>query len=157
MNKGDRAALARRALDDRFRRDDVTAFADRPERGWVRALRDALGMSSRQLAERMNISQPAVAQLERSEAAGVVQLNTLRRAADALECDLIYVLVPRSSLDETIRTRARMLARADISAVDRTMRLEQQGLAPEQLERRVDDYAARLIAAGGLWDGPGRS
>ena len=77
-------------------------------------------------------------------------------AADALECDLVYVLVPRFSLDEIVRTRARMVARADIATVDRSMRLEQQGLTADQLERRIDDYAARLITAGRLWDDPGR-
>ena len=154
MRKQERAALARSGLDARFHDHDILAFAERPARGWVRAVRDAIGMSSRQLASRMNISQPAVAQLERSETDGVVQLDTLRRAADALGCDVVYVLVPRASLEEIVRTRARMVARADIATVDRTMRLEQQGLTPSQLERRIDDYAAKLITAGRLWDEP---
>ena len=147
-------ALARSGLDARFHDHDISAFAERPARGWVRAIRDALGMSSRQLAARMDISQPAVAQLERSEADGVVQLDTLRRAAEALECDLVYALVPRASLTEIIGNRARTVARVDIATVDRTMRLEQQGLTTDQLERRIDDYAARLITAGRLWDEP---
>ncbi len=155
MQKQERAALARSGLDARFHDHDISAFAERPARGWVRAIRDALGMSSRQLAARINISQPAVAQLERSEADGVVQLDTLRRAADALECDLVYVLVPRASLDEIVRSRARTVARADIATVDRTMRLEQQGLTPNQLERRIDNYATKLITTGRLWDEPG--
>jgi predicted DNA-binding mobile mystery protein A len=155
MQKHERSALARSGLDARFHDHDISAFAERPARGWVRAIRDALGMSSRQLAARINISQPAVAQLERSEANGVVQLDTLRRAADALECDLVYVLVPRASLDEIVRNRARKVARTDIATVDRTMRLEQQGLTRNQLERRIDNYATRLITAGRLWDEPG--
>jgi predicted DNA-binding mobile mystery protein A len=155
MQKHERAALARSGLDARFHDHNILAFTERPTRGWVRAIRDALGMSSRQLAARMDISQPAVAQLERSEADGVVQLDTLRRAADALECDLVYVLVPRASLDEVVRNRARTVARADIATVDRTMRLEQQGLTIDQLERRIDDYATKLITAGRLWDEPG--
>ena len=154
MRKQERAVLARNELDARFHDHDISVFAERPARGWVRAVRDALGISSRQLATRMKISQPAVAQLERSEADGVVQLDTLRRAADALECDLVYVLVPRASLEEIVRTRARAIARADITTVDRTMRLEQQGLTPDQLERRIDDYATKLITAGHLWDEP---
>ena len=156
MKKQARAALARSGLDARFRDQNILAFAERPARGWVRAIRDALGMSSRQLAARMEISQPAVAQLERSEADGVVQLDTLRRAADALECDLVYVLVPRTSLDEVVRNRARTVARADIATVDRTMRLEQQGLTTDQLERRIEDYTRRLTTAGRLWDEPRR-
>ena len=152
MEKQVKAAAARVAIDDRFEGQRVLALADRPSHGWVRAIRNALGMSSRQLAERMSISQPAVVQLERSEADGVIQINTLRRAAEALGCDLVYVLVPRRSLDEIVRDRARLLALSEVSNVDRTMRLENQGLTPKQLERRVDAHAEKLIASGRLWD-----
>lgn len=100
----------------------------------------------------MKISQPAVVQLERSEADGVIQIDTLRRAADALGCDLVYALVPRGSLEDLVRDRARLLARSEVSDVDRTMRIESQGLTPKQLERRVDAYAEKLIASGRLWD-----
>lgn len=154
MKVQERAALARSGIDARLRDREISALAERPPRGWIRAIRDALGMTSRQLAGRLNISQPAVAQLERSEANGAIKLDTLRRVADALECDLIYVLVPRASLDEIVQTRARVVARRDIATVNRTMRLEEQGLTIEQLERRVDDYAAKLIVAGRLWDEP---
>ncbi len=152
MDKQFKAAEARGVLDDRFEGQGALALAERPSQGWVRAIRNALGMSSRQLAARMSISQPAVVQLERSEADGVIQINTLRRAADALGCDLVYVLVPRHSLDEIVRDRARLLALSEVSNVDRTMRLENQGLTPKQLERRVSDYAEQLIGSGRLWD-----
>ena len=152
MDKQVRATAARVAIDDRFDGQTILSLADLPRQGWVRAIRDALGMSSRQLAARMNISQPAVVQLERSEADGVIQINTLRRAAEALGCDLVYVLVPRRTLDEIVRDRARLLALSEVSNVDRTMRLENQGLTPKQLERRVDAYAEKLIASGRLWD-----
>ena len=152
MKQQERAALARSGIDARLRERDIGALAERPPRGWIRAVRDALGMSSRQLAGRLNISQPAVAQLERSEVNGAIKLDSLRRVAAALECDLIYVLVPRASLDAIVQSRARVVARRDIAAVNRTMRLEEQGLTIEQLEHRIDDYATKLIAAGRLWD-----
>jgi predicted DNA-binding mobile mystery protein A len=93
-------------------------------------------MTGRQLADRMGVSQSAVAQLEQSEVNGLVRLNTLRRAAHALRCDLVYLLVPRTSLAEAVVTRARFLAEFDSAQVDRTMRLEQQGLSPAELEWR---------------------
>src|SRR5262245_27532719 len=100
MARSDSAQLARRTLDARLRDRSIRELASRPPRGWVRAIRDALGMSSRQLANRMGQSQPAVTKLERSEASGGARLDSLRRAADALDCDLVYALVPRTSLEQ---------------------------------------------------------
>ena len=109
-------------------------------------------MNSRQLATRMGQSQSAVTQLEQSEVNGGVRLDSLRRAASALDCDLVYALVPRTSLEETVQRRARQLAKRDLDAVDRTMRLEDQGLDADQFDGRVEDYAALLVADGRLWD-----
>jgi predicted DNA-binding mobile mystery protein A len=152
MATQERAVQARKALDAKFAEGSLQAVADRPTRGWIRAIRDALGMNTRQLAARMGLSQPAITQLEQSEMSDRIQLDSLRRAADVLGCDLVYVLVPRTSLDETVRHRARGLALRDLVSIDRTMRLEDQALAATELERRVDDYADRLLALGRLWD-----
>src|SRR5215217_7999866 len=86
-----RSALDRRLAD--WRR--LPAREARPHGGWVRAIRDALGMSAADLAERMGVTQSTVARLESSERDGRIQLDTLQRAADALDCDLVYALVPR--------------------------------------------------------------
>jgi predicted DNA-binding mobile mystery protein A len=145
---------ARRSLDAKIGNGSLRALADRPVRGWIRAIRDALGMTSHQLAVRMGTSQPAVSQLERSEIDDRVTLATLRRAADALDCDLVYALVPRTTLDEAVRRRARALARRDLAAVDQTMRLEDQALPADELDSRVEAYAVRLLSEGRLWDGP---
>jgi predicted DNA-binding mobile mystery protein A len=152
MRKAERAMVARRALDDRLRRADLSLLRDQPTRGWIRAIRDALGMTSRQLASRLGVSQVAVTKLERSEVDGSARLESLRRAAAALDCDLVYALMPRSTLDDTVRQRASLLAGQDLQKVDRTMRLEDQALTDEQLTARLADYADRLVTAGRLWD-----
>jgi predicted DNA-binding mobile mystery protein A len=100
----------------------------------------------------MGLTQPAITQLEQSEVSGRAQLDSLRRAAVALDCDLVYALVPRTSLEETVRTRARRLAERDVATVDQTMKLEDQALNAAQLAKRIDDYAERLLAEGRLWD-----
>jgi predicted DNA-binding mobile mystery protein A len=69
-----------------------------PPEGWVRHLRDALGMNTRQLAARLGTSRQAVLGLEARERRGAITLDTLARAAEALECELRYVLIPRGSL-----------------------------------------------------------
>lgn len=121
----------------------------RPVAGWVRAVRDALGMSTRDLAARMGVASSSwVSELERNEAAGTVTLATLERAAAALGCRLEYVLVPVEPLEEVVRTRARDVARRELSDVEHTMALEAQ---PVDLGDRVEDRAAQLVDRRGLW------
>jgi predicted DNA-binding mobile mystery protein A len=152
MKREQRARLARTSLDFRFEQGGPDALTNRPTRGWIRAIRDALGMSGAQLAHRMGITQPAVAQLERSEANGLIGLDALHRAADALDCELVYALVPRTSLEAAVRERAQRVARREVGVVDTSMKLGERGLNPVELHRRVDEYAAELIASGRLWD-----
>lgn len=140
---------SRRLLDSHFDEWQQLRGLARPPHGWLRAVREALGMSAAALATRLGITAGAVTRLEQSEAADRIQLDTLRRAADALGCDLVYLLVPRRPLDAVVRDRARELARKQIAAVEQTMRLEDQatGMASEMEER----FAEQLLERGGLW------
>jgi predicted DNA-binding mobile mystery protein A len=83
-------ALARQNLDHRLSPLRKTGDLTRPPRGWIKAIREALGMTTAQLAERLGVSQPRVAQLEKSEAEDSITLRTLRRAAESLGCTLVY-------------------------------------------------------------------
>ena len=152
MKKSKQAELARRQLDETFRLAEAKGLAQRPTRGWIRAIRDALGMTSRQLAARMRISQPGVTKLERSELDATISLASLQRAAEALDCSLVYALVPRSTLEETVHRRAHELAVDDLKGINQTMRLEDQTISDEQLAARVEEYASRLMTEGRLWD-----
>lgn len=111
--------------------------------GWVRAIRDALGLTGRQLAARMGISQPTLSGVERGEVRDTVTLATLRRAAEALDCQLVYALVPRQPLDQVARRLAERIAEAEIGRVHHSMRLEDQALRSDDLEAqrqaRIDE------------------
>src|SRR5665647_390075 len=98
MPKADRIQ-ARRQLDRRLTKFTPLVNEPRPHQGWIRAIREALGMSSKELADRMGIIQQAIRELEQSELHETIKLETLQRAANALECELVYSLVPRRSLD----------------------------------------------------------
>ncbi|KRP85840.1 hypothetical protein AOQ72_04145 [Bradyrhizobium yuanmingense] len=89
-----------RHLDSRFATLRALSHSQRPPKGWIRAIRDALGMTTAQYAKRLGVSQPRIVELERSEQGGSVTLNTLQRAAEALGCRLVYVLVPERPLAE---------------------------------------------------------
>jgi predicted DNA-binding mobile mystery protein A len=73
----------------------------RPKSGWVRAVRETLGMSAAAFARRLGISHAGVRQLEASEASEVITLATLRKLAQALDCELHYALVPQNKIFST--------------------------------------------------------
>jgi predicted DNA-binding mobile mystery protein A len=106
-------------------------------------------MSAAALAKRLGTTAGAVTRLEQSEAADRIRLDTLRRAADALGCDLVYLLVPRRPLTATVRDRARELARWQVAAVEQTMRLEDQ--ATGEAREIEDQLTGQLLERGDLW------
>src|SRR5450432_45820 len=111
MNKARLAAQSRAQLDERFRELEPIARYNTPVRGWIKAVREALGMTTKQLASRLGVKQPSVVAIEQSEAKGSIELATLRRVAEALDCTLAYVLIPNKSLETTVRDRARAFER----------------------------------------------
>ena len=143
--------VARRVLDDRFERIGPLLREPRPHRGWVRAIRDALGMSGAELAARMGVTQSTVADIERSESTHTVKLETLERAADALGCNVVYYLVPRTTLDVAVRDRALAKAAEHLDRVAHHSRLEDQELTPDAQRAQLDRFAAGLIDRRGLW------
>src|SRR5260370_39767774 len=101
---------ARQRLDERLLVLKPEERFRAPPKGWIRAIRDALGMSGVQFTRRLGIRPQSVEALEKSEAEGATQIKTLRRAAEALDCSLVYAIVPSASLDGAIRGRARKRA-----------------------------------------------
>lgn len=111
-------------------------------------------MTTAQLARRMGLTQPAVVLLEQSEALGRVRLDTLRRAAAALDCRLVYALVPNQPLEEVVQSRRRELAERRLASVEQTMRLENQSVdSIEARERHLREVSERIVAKS-LWDEP---
>ncbi len=142
--------LARQRLDERFDRIRGT-IGPAPHAGWIRAIRDALGMSGPELARRLDVSPQSVHEIERNEVSGSIRFETLRRAAEALDCDLEYVLVPRRGLQDSVERRAREKAARHIEPIAHHSRLEAQSVSGEAAEAQLDDLAATLIDRRGLW------
>ncbi len=143
-----------RHLDKRFTALRPLAKNPRPPKGWLRAIRDALGMTTAQYARRLGVSQPRIIELEQSEASGSVTLHTLQRAAEALGCRLVYALIPEKPLAETVRQRAELVAQRQLAAVEHTMRLEDQSVkgkaASNDLHRQFVEHLLHRPAR--LWD-----
>jgi predicted DNA-binding mobile mystery protein A len=96
-------------------------------------------MSTAQLAKRLGIRQPSLVALEQSEAKGTIELATLRRVAEALDCTLVYALVPNKPLETTLRDRARAFARRRRAPVEHSMLLEDQKVTAKDAEARLDE------------------
>ncbi len=125
-----------------------------PSGGWVRAIRTALGMSSEQLAKRMQVSPQNVRKHEKGEAQGKLTLESLRRAAEALDCRLVYALVPRKPLDNLVRDRARVLAEKQLKRVSHSMRIEAQGVATREEKLQRERLTEELLRGSPrkLWE-----
>jgi predicted DNA-binding mobile mystery protein A len=146
--------IARRQLDATLAKFSEVGSLQLPAKGWIRAVREALGMSGKQLAGRLKVSQPRVFKLEQDEPSGALTLKTMRQVAEALDCVFIYALVPRSSLEETVKTQARAVAAERLQRVSHTMLLEAQGLSPEEQQAFLDDAIEELVreTPKDLWD-----
>jgi predicted DNA-binding mobile mystery protein A len=110
-----------------------------PVRGWIKAVREALGMTTAQLAKRLKVKQPTVVRLEQSEAKGTIELATLRRVAAALDCTLVYAFVPNKPLERIVRDRARLFARRRREPVEHSMLLEDQSVKAKETEKGLDE------------------
>jgi predicted DNA-binding mobile mystery protein A len=139
MNKARLAAQSRSHLDERFKAlGPVTRYSS-PVRGWIKAVREALGMTTAQLAKRLGVKQPSVVAIEQSEAKGTIELSTLRRVAEALDCTLVYALVPNKPLEAAVRDRARAFVRRRRGPVEHSMLLEDQKVEGKDSEARLDE------------------
>lgn len=147
------AAHARKGLDRRLNllRSNKGATAT-PPRGWIKAIREALGMTAAQLAARMGVSQATVSSLESSEIRGTVQLANLRRAAEALNCTLVYAFVPNEPLETIVQQRARLVAAESLRPIEHTMLLENQSLTDEDRREQLDGYIRNELDPRLLWD-----
>ena len=116
-----------------------------PRMGWIRTIREALGLSGQKLSERLECSKGNVAKVEKSEREGTITLNTLKKAAQALNCKVVYCLIPEESFEQTLTNRARTVARYKIRYTNHSMLLEDQGLTPKQLQQQEDLLVQRLL------------
>lgn len=108
-----------------------------PPGGWVKTIREALGMSAAQLARRLGVSRAAVYKLEDRETGRNVTLQQLDKAAEALGCEVVYAVVPRQSLEQTIRDRARRKAEQQLRSANASMGLEAEGVEDSDFSTAV--------------------
>jgi len=131
MNKSFRD-LQLQQLNDQLALWQAAALSPRPGSGWVRAIRESLGMSAAALARRLGMTHAGVSKLESSEASETISLASLRKLAAALDCELKYALVPRTSLRDMVQNQAESVARERLRPVAHSMSLEDQTVEEPQ-------------------------
>jgi len=144
--------LGRQQLDQKLKFWQPLRTQEVPARGWIRAIRSSLGLTAVALAKRLGVTPASVADLERSEASGTVSLNTLRKAATAMDCDLVYAIVPRTSLEAILEQRAAEKAQTMMGGVGQSMTLEAQSVEPFQTRQQAEALVRTLLySPKALW------
>ena len=146
--------LVREQLDTTLKHLEPLKTLVRPGKGWIRAIRNALGMTGEQLASRLNVNKQRVSRIEQDEKLGKVKLETLRNVAEALDCVFVYGFVPRYSLEQTVRNQAGVVAKKRMARSNQTMRLEEQELSEKEKEKALEGLIEDIMneMPKSLWD-----
>jgi predicted DNA-binding mobile mystery protein A len=149
------ALLARKNLDKRLTRLREEPLP-MPRSGWVKAIREALGLSAKQLASRMGVVQSRLSTIEKAEVTGATTIKTLRETAEAMGCTFVYAIVPTKPLEDILRDQAMRKADQELSRLHHTMRLENQALTKDDLLTERERLVAELLSSNPrrLWDDP---
>ena len=143
--------LRLRQIDQSLQQWRDADLSPRPAAGWSQAIRDALGVSATALGRRLGMTGNGVRKLEAAEAQQVITLASLRKLANALDCELVYAVVPRKPLAELLQDRAMTVANEQLQAVSHSMVLEDQAVKGQS---KIDQ---RELLAQELLDGPRRA
>jgi len=150
-----RRRILREELDRTFSHDPLLRVRWQPPAGgWLKGVRTALGMTAKQLGRRTGVSQNAISEAEMAEAQGRITLKTLQKIAEGLDCDVVYALVPRGSLETMVHNRANRAAQRIVGEVSHGMALEAQSTDGAAHEAEASALRERLIAQGSsqIWD-----
>ncbi|MFZ0308514.1 MAG: mobile mystery protein A [Candidatus Sulfotelmatobacter sp.] len=141
--------LRLKQLDRTLKPFRAAARNPRPQKGWLRAIREAAGISASEVARTLKTSRQLPVQLEKAEAEDRITLKSLRAAANALGCELVYALVPRANtLHELVEERARVQAKKHVLGVEHSMALENQAVG--RVDEAVEAETKRLLRKRGV-------
>ena len=143
--------LIREQLDKRLKAQFSALYTDM---GWIKSIREALGMSTQQLAKRVGIDQSRISRLEHAEIDGDLKLSSLKKIANGLNMQFVYGFVPKDSLEEMVKEQARTIALTRMAKVNHTMRLEEQELANDEKAKSFDDLVQKILIENpkDFWD-----
>jgi predicted DNA-binding mobile mystery protein A len=115
-----------------------------PPEGWLRTVRNALGMSGAQLAKKMGMTRARIAQAEHAELDGAITLRSMQAIAEAMGCKFVYAIVPPGRIEDIIMAQARKKAAAVVGTASKHMALESQTLPSDKIAKEVDRLAEEI-------------
>ncbi|WP_413570316.1 mobile mystery protein A [Bdellovibrio sp. HCB117] len=140
------AKLRRHQLDRFFRQSTAVLSVPAPKYGWVKEIREALGMTMQDLGERLGVIKQRIERIEKDEVAGKVTLQTLSDAAEALDCELVYFFVPKGQgLQKNLEAQALKAAREIVKSTEHTMSLEAQDTSKQAQQHLLESVAQELL------------
>jgi predicted DNA-binding mobile mystery protein A len=146
--------LARKQLDATLKHFESLKTLNPPQKGWGRAIRDAIGMTGEQLAKRLKTNKQRISRIEQDEKLGKVTLNTMKETAAAMDCAFVYGIVPNDSLEQIVRRQAEKTAKKRMARSNQMMRLEKQELnqkeKAEMLKELIEEITETMPKS--LWD-----
>ena len=151
---GKQKKIAREQLDETMKSFESLKAMSAPRKGWIRAIRDTLGMTGVQLAKRLKVNQQRVARIEQDEVLGKVTLNTMQNAAEAMDCVFVYGVVARDGLEQIVRRKAELVAKKRMARSNQMMRLEKQELSEADKAKAMQTIIDEIVETmpKSLWD-----
>ena len=152
--RGKQKKLAREQLDKTMKSFESLKAMSAPNKGWIRAIRDTLGMTGEQLAKRLDVNQQRIARIEQDETLGKVTLNTMKDVAEAMNCVFVYGVAARDSLEQIVRRQAEVVAKQRMARSNQMMRLEKQELSDEEKIKAMQNLIDEIVETmpKSLWD-----
>jgi predicted DNA-binding mobile mystery protein A len=152
--RGKQKKLAREQLNETMKKFESLKTMSAPRKGWIRAIRDTLGMTGEQLAKRLNVNQQRVARIEQDEVLGKVTLNTMQNTAEAMDCIFVYGVIARDDLERIVRRQAEVVAKKRMARSNQMMRLEKQELSEKEKSKAMQNLIDEIVETmpKSLWD-----
>ena len=136
--------VIREQLDSKLAIFKTTSIGTLPQ-GWIKAIREALGLSTSQLAKKVGIDQSRISRLENAEKTGDLKISSLQKVAKALTMKFVYGFVPEKTLEDMVNDQARRIALKRLETLDNTMRLEKQALTEEDKKKALEDMIQKIL------------
>lgn len=137
--------IIREQLDNKLKLFKPLEKVSIPNKGWIRAIRDALGMNVKQFARRLKVSSPRITRIEKDEIVGNLTIKTMRHIAEVFNCKFVYGFIPNTSLEDTVQKQAQKIINNRMNTISQTMLLENQELSKKNKNKLFNYEVDELI------------
>src|SRR5438067_1390628 len=94
--------LMRQQIQEKIDSMNISGLESIQKQGWIKMIRKSLGLSIKDLAQKLDCQPSNIILLEKNELASKIKLETLEKAAATMNCRLVYAFVPQDGSLETI-------------------------------------------------------